>query len=152
MTPFFVAPSLGVITAMSIATHPRVAKAWVLVTIVAGSVLFPLALEIAGVLPRSMRVFDDTLVLHTAGNGLDQTTTTIALVCYVIALMAMAVILAKSLTSDRRIAQRAVQVQTWQLRQLVPEGVRKATSERPASLQEREDDEQATKNHEAGER
>jgi eukaryotic-like serine/threonine-protein kinase len=119
VTPFFVAPSLGVITAMSIATHPRVAKAWVLVTIVAGSVLFPLALEIAGVLPRSMRVFDDTLVLHTAGSGLDQTTTTIAFICYVIALMAMAVILAKSLTSDRRIAQRAVQVQTWQLRQLV---------------------------------
>jgi serine/threonine-protein kinase len=112
-TPFFVAPSLGVITAMSIATHPRVARAWVLVAVIASSVLAPLALEVAGVLPRSMQVHDDTIVLVTAASGLDVTTTTIALVCYVVALLAMAVILAKSLTNDRRIAQRRVHIQSW---------------------------------------
>ncbi len=119
-SPFFIAPSLGVITAMSIATHPRVAKVPMLVGIVATSVLLPLVLELAGVLPRSMTVADGTLSIHTAARGLDYTTTTIALVLYVVSLLAMAVILAKALTSDRRLAQRTVQVQSWQLRQLMP--------------------------------
>ncbi len=119
-TPFFIAPSLGVITAMSIATHPRVAKTPMLVAVVASSVLFPLLLELAGVVPRSLTVADDTLTMHTAARGLDYATTTIALVLYVVSLLAMAVILAKTLTGDRRRAQRAVQLQSWQLRQLMP--------------------------------
>jgi eukaryotic-like serine/threonine-protein kinase len=119
-TPFFVAPSLGVVTAMSIATHPRIAPAWVLVAVSATSVLAPLALELAGVIPRSMAVADNKLTMITHAHGLDLATTTIALTLYVVSLMAMSVILAKSLTSDRRKAQRLVQVQAWQLRQLVP--------------------------------
>lgn len=119
-TPFFIAPSLGVITAMSIATHPRVARVPILIGVVSAAVLLPLALELAGVLPRSMTVVDDTLALHTAARGLDYSTTTIALVLYVVALLAMAVILAKALTSDRRLAQRAAQLHSWQLRQLMP--------------------------------
>ena len=119
-TPFFIAPSLGVITAMSIATHPRVAKVPLLIAVVSISVLAPLVLELAGVLPRSMTVADGTVTLHTGASGLDYTTTTIALVLYVVALLAMAVILAKALTSDRRLAQRAAQLQSWQLRQLMP--------------------------------
>nr|MBA3822198.1 protein kinase [Deltaproteobacteria bacterium] len=109
-TPFFIAPSLGVITAMSIATHPRVAKSSVLIGVVSTSVLLPLILELVGVMPRSMTVSDGTIALHTAAQGLDYTTTTIALVLYVLSLVAMAVILAKSLTSDRRLAQRTVQI------------------------------------------
>jgi len=119
-TPFFIAPSLGVITAMSIATHPRVAKVPLLIGVVSISVLLPLVLELAGALPRSMTVADGAVTLHTGANGLDYTTTTIALVLYVVALLAMAVILAKALTSDRRLAQRAAQLQSWQLRQLMP--------------------------------
>ncbi len=119
-TPFFIAPSLGVITAMSIATHPRVAKVPLLVGAVTTSVLLPLVLELIGVVPRSMAVADDTLTLTTSATGLDYATTTIALVLYVVALVAMSVILAKALTSDRRRAQRAVQLQSWQLRQLMP--------------------------------
>jgi len=97
-----------------------VAKVPVLIGVVSVSVLLPLVLELAGVMPRSMTVADDTLSLTTAGTGLDSTTMTIALVLYVVALLAMAVILAKSLTSDRRRAQRTVQIQSWQLRQLMP--------------------------------
>jgi hypothetical protein len=84
------------------------------------SVLLPLILELAGAVPRSMTVADDILILHTGARGLDYTTTVIALVLYVVALLAMAVILAKALTSDRRLAQRAAQLQSWQLRQLMP--------------------------------
>jgi len=118
-TPFFIAPSLGVVTAMSIATHPRVARAWVLITVVGCSVLSPLLLELTGVIPQSTFVGGDTLTLHTAASELEHTTTMITLVLYVITLLSMAVILAKSLTSDRRTAQRIVQIQSWQLRQLV---------------------------------
>ncbi len=119
-TPFLIAPSLAVITAMSIATHPRVAKGWVLVVVIATSVLLPFFLEVIHVLPRSTLISGDTLTLRTAASGLEGRTTTITLVLYVIALLSMGVILAKSLTSNRRAAQRLVQIQAWQLRQLVP--------------------------------
>ncbi len=121
-TPFLIAPSLGVITAMSIATHPRVARGWVLVVIGAVSVLAPFFLELAGVLRQSTIIAGETLTLNMTANGLERTTTSITLVLYVIALLSMAVILAKSLASDRRSAQRLVQIQAWQLRQLVPSG------------------------------
>jgi eukaryotic-like serine/threonine-protein kinase len=120
-TPFLIAPSLGVITAMSIATHPRVSRGWVLVVVIASSVLIPFALEAVGAIRQSTFVSGDTLTLHTWATDLDHATTTIALVLYVIVLMSMAVLLAKSLTSDRRIVQKLVQIQSWQLRQLVPE-------------------------------
>ena len=119
-SPFLVAPSIAVITAMSIATHPRVARGWVIVTVVATSVLAPFALELLGVLGPSMQVSGGSLILHTAASGLERTTTSMTLVLYVIALLSMAVLLAKSLTNDRRAAQRLVQIHAWQLRQLVP--------------------------------
>jgi serine/threonine-protein kinase len=120
-TPFLVAPSLGIITAMSLATHPRVAKGWVLAAVVSASVLIPVLLEAVGVLEPSTLASNDTVILRPHATGLDQQTTTIALVLYVISLTSMAVVLAKSLTNDRRTAQRTVQIQTWQLRQLVPD-------------------------------
>jgi serine/threonine-protein kinase len=120
-TPFLVAPSLGVVTAMSIATHPRVARPWIIVAVIAAGVLAPLGLEFAGVLPQSTLFSGDTVMLHPAVTGLEHTTTMITFVLYVIVLLAMAVVLARSLTGDRRAAQRIVQVQSWQLRQLVPQ-------------------------------
>jgi eukaryotic-like serine/threonine-protein kinase len=121
-TPFLIAPSLGVITAMSLATHPRVARGWFLALCVCTAVLTPLALEWADVLPQSTFVSGATLTLHTpAAAGLDQSTTMLTLVMYVISLLSMSVFLTKFLTRDRRAAQRQVQIQAWQLRQLVPQ-------------------------------
>jgi serine/threonine-protein kinase len=119
-TPFLVAPSLAVVTAMSIATHPRIAKPWVLVAVIATGVLAPLGLELAGLRGESTRFSGDTVTLHPLVSGLEHTTTMITFVLYVIVLIAMAVVLARSLTGDRRAAQRIVQVQAWQLRQLMP--------------------------------
>ncbi|MCW5803265.1 MAG: serine/threonine protein kinase [Deltaproteobacteria bacterium] len=121
VTPFLVAPSLGVITAMSLSTHPRLAKGWVIAAAVSASILLPVLLEAAGALPASTLVDDGLLILRTTATSLDRQTTTVALVLYVIAIVAMSVILGKSLTNDRRAAQRLVQIQTWQLRQLVPQ-------------------------------
>ena len=121
-TPFFIAPSLGVITAMSLATHPRVARGWFLALCVCTAVLTPLALEWADVLPQSTFIAGSTLSLHTpASEGLEQSTTMLTLVIYVISLLSMSVFLTKFLTRDRRAAQRQVQIQAWQLRQLVPQ-------------------------------
>jgi len=112
----------GVITAMSLATHPRVAHGWFLALCVCTAVLLPLGLEWLDVLPQSTFASGNTLTLHTnAGNGLEQSTTTLALTLYVISMLSMAVFLTKFLTRDRRAAQRMVQIQAWQLRQLVPQ-------------------------------
>jgi len=121
-TPFFIAPGLGVITAMALATHPRVARGWLLAVCVCTAVLLPLGLEWADVLPQSTFISGSTLTLRTpASDGLEQSTTTLTLVTYVISLLCMSVFLMKFLTRDRRAAQRQVQIQAWQLRQLVPQ-------------------------------
>jgi eukaryotic-like serine/threonine-protein kinase len=121
-TPFLIAPSLGVITAMSLATHPRVARGWFLALCTCTAVLTPLALEYLDILPHSTFIDGNALVLRTAAaDGLEQNTTTLTLVIYVVALLSMAVFLMKFLTRDRRSAQRQVQIQAWQLRQLVPQ-------------------------------
>ncbi|MEO8703996.1 MAG: serine/threonine-protein kinase [Kofleriaceae bacterium] len=118
-TPFLVAPALAAVTAISLSTHPRIARSWVLVTTISACVLAPLVLEWLGALPQSMVFAGDTMTLRVHAEGLEQTTTTIALVLYVIALTTMGVVLGRSLTGDRRAAQRTLEIQSWQLRQLV---------------------------------
>jgi eukaryotic-like serine/threonine-protein kinase len=118
-TPFLVAPAIAAMTAMAISTHGRLGKPLALVVTIAGSVLTPLALELAGVLPRSTLFAGNTMTFHVPVDGLEQTTTMIAFVLYVVCLTTMSVVLGRALSGDRRAVQRTVEIQSWQLRQLV---------------------------------
>jgi serine/threonine-protein kinase len=69
-TPFLIAPTLGVVTAMALATHPRIARPGVLVAVIATAVLSPFVLELIGVIGRSTFVVGGLVLLRTtAGRG-----------------------------------------------------------------------------------
>ena len=117
--PFLAAPGLGVILAMTTGNHRRVMRAPVLAVLTIAAVLAPWLLEQIGVAPASTAVAGDALVFHTSATTLDPTWASLGLVLYVLLLIGMAVGLTRTAREDRRAVQRRVQIQAWQLRQLV---------------------------------
>jgi eukaryotic-like serine/threonine-protein kinase len=119
-TPFLVAPGIAVVTAMSIATDPRLLRAWQLAVILVGAVVVPWLLEVVGVLSPTMTFAGSRLILHSSTDPLDPRGASTMLVLYVIAIVTIGILLVRAQASARRVAQRTAQLQAWQLRQLVP--------------------------------
>jgi eukaryotic-like serine/threonine-protein kinase len=120
LTPFLVAPGLAAVAGMAIATHPRVARPWAIITLFLAAVFVPWLLELAGALTPSTTIAGNTIVLTTTAPGIDPMATQIVLSIYGLLLVGLSITFGAMLTATRRAAQRAVQVQTWQLGQLVP--------------------------------
>jgi hypothetical protein len=59
-------------------------------------------------------------MLRTSAAHLDASATLAGLFIYIVALIHLAALLSKLQEDDRRRARRAMQLQDWQLRQLVP--------------------------------
>ncbi|MCX5744257.1 MAG: serine/threonine-protein kinase [Proteobacteria bacterium] len=120
LSPFLVAPCLGVVTGMMLAMHPRTAPAWALATGLVVAVLGPWLLERVGVLGGTTSVVGNHVVLVADAEYLDPTLTLIGLTLYTAVMLGMAVMLSRVLANNRQKIQRVVQIQAWQLRQLVP--------------------------------
>jgi serine/threonine-protein kinase len=119
-SPFLVGPALAITVATSIATHPTVIRPWLLAGSLIVAVLGPWCLELAGVLSRTTSVAGGAVVLQTSSTSLDPVGTVIALALFVVVSISLGAGVARRLTDDRRAAQRIVQTQAWQLRQLLP--------------------------------
>lgn len=120
-TPFLIAPCVAVVTVMSATTHPSLGRPAVLATGFIAAVLIPWFLEILGVVSTTTQVEGHTLMLTTsAGTALDSRFSIGALVVYVCFMVSLAALLSASLMRERRGAQRLVQIQAWQLGQLMP--------------------------------
>jgi hypothetical protein len=83
-------------------------------------VFAPLVAELTGLTSRTTRTIGPDIVFHTPTNHLDETVTMVGLVLFVTAIVVMAVLIARSLASNRTTIQRRLFLQAWQLRQLVP--------------------------------
>jgi hypothetical protein len=117
--PFTAAPGLAVIFAMTMGSHVRVMRAALLVPLICTAVLLPWMLDAIGLGASTVTIVGDALVYHTAASQLVAPVAIGGLVAYVLLLIFMAVVLTRLATGHRREAQRAVQIQAWQLRQLV---------------------------------
>jgi hypothetical protein len=122
LSPFLVAPSLGVIVVMVYAMHPRSGRGWVLWGSLAAAVLLPWIAELAGLLSQTTFVTEHGFVLHAAAERLDVEIITVTLALYTLALLAVATGLSRALAASRFAMQHSLHVQAWQLRQLVPRG------------------------------
>ncbi|MCW5804814.1 MAG: hypothetical protein KIT31_20760, partial [Deltaproteobacteria bacterium] len=112
---FLVAPALGVVTAMLLASHPlRLVNSYVLYAIAVAAILAPSLVQLRVAFTGS------DIVIHTAADELDPSVMRAVLLAFVLQLVATGVILARTLTAQRRRASRQLQLQAWQLRQLVP--------------------------------
>jgi len=120
-TPFLVAPSLAVITGMLYAQHPKTGRAWILWTAMVAAVGLPWALERVGVLSTTTEITRNLFVMRTASsNQLDPTLGFVALGMYVAVILGLAIAMTRTLALEQRGARRMLQIQAWQLRQLVP--------------------------------
>ena len=72
---------------------------------------------------RAAGVDDDLgneITFHTAAGRLDHSLTLVGLGLYIVAIVHLAALLSRLQDDDRRAARRSLQLQSWQLRQLVP--------------------------------
>ncbi|MBL9020259.1 MAG: protein kinase [Myxococcales bacterium] len=118
-TPFLVAPGLAAMTVMVYATHVPMGRAWVLFTATLAAVLGPWIAEIAGVISTTTSITGGSFQLQAAADSLAPTLTLISLGLFVAGLLGMATMLARTLSLSRRETQRTLQLQAWQLRQLM---------------------------------
>jgi hypothetical protein len=117
--PFTAAPGLAVIFAMTMGSHVRVIRAPLLAALICTAALLPWLLGVLGVTAATVSISGDALVFHTVAAALEGGVAMAGLVIYVLLLIAMATGLTRIATGHRRKAQREVQLQAWQLRQLV---------------------------------
>jgi hypothetical protein len=102
------------------ATHRRLVRPWLLALLTCAATLSPWLLAIAGVFDSRISVSGNTLQLVTAADVLDSNATLAGLFIYIMALIHLAALLSRLQDDDRRKTRRAMQLQSWTLRQLVP--------------------------------
>jgi len=81
--------------------------------------LFGLAATLAPWLLHPVDTVGRDIVLHTNANQLDPSATIVGLLIYSVAMVLLGTVLAALQDDERRSVRRAMQTQTWQLRQLV---------------------------------
>jgi serine/threonine protein kinase len=122
-SPILIAPGVAASLAMAMVLTPRFSWLSSSVTIAAlmiGAVLTPLILERMGVLTTTMTVDANGVLFRApAVAGLEGPTVAVGML-YAIALIAGACIAGDAMRARTRAAHRHLQLQAWQLRQLVP--------------------------------
>jgi serine/threonine-protein kinase len=120
ISPIVIGPGPAIIMVTLTAAHRRLIPVWVLAFLTAAATLAPWLLGLAGVIEDRIRVSGNLLLLRTSADHLDAAATLAGLFIYIVALIHLAALLSKLQDDDRRRARRAMQLQDWQLRQLVP--------------------------------
>jgi serine/threonine-protein kinase len=121
ISPVIVGPGPAVMmVTLTAAAHRRVIRPWLLAIFTWIAALSPWFLELAGVVGTRTTIADNAIVLHTEASSLAVSPTLIGLAFYVISVIHIATLLSRLQDDDRRAHRRALQLQSWQLRQLVP--------------------------------
>ncbi|HUJ62383.1 MAG TPA: serine/threonine-protein kinase [Kofleriaceae bacterium] len=128
ISPIVIGPGPAIVMVTLLAAHRRLIRPWLLAALTALATMFPWLLELAGWRAVSTTTSGSAITLHTAAGSLDPLATIIGMAIYVTALAHLAALLSRLQDDERRAARVALQLQSWQLRQLVP----KPTSIPPA--------------------
>jgi eukaryotic-like serine/threonine-protein kinase len=117
-----IAPVITCIMAVSLTSYPQLMhRARYIIAMLVASWLAPIALEAGGVLERTWRVDPGEVVsmspvFHVGGPA----TGALLVIANVLAIIVIG-LFANALARSRRTAQRDVEIQAWQLRQLLPD-------------------------------
>ncbi len=121
-SPFTVAPAVAAVTCVVLLGSPifRGAKTFsALVLLMMLGVFVPFALEQVGVFHPTMAVDADRMIIGHLPVHLARTPVLVGYVMFTIALIAIAAGAMRSIANAEQTARRQLQLQTWQLRQLV---------------------------------
>ena len=120
VTPFVFGTGPAVIMVMLLAPYRRLIATWLLALLAGMAVLLPWMLELVGVLPPTVFIEGHSLILqHSAADHLDRAGMFGSYILYVFLLLALGAILSRGEDDARQRERRTIQIQSWQLRQLI---------------------------------
>ncbi len=117
--PFIIAPTLAMTTLTAYAAHPRFGRIWVVGAILGAGIAVPWILEIAGLLTPTYQFVAGTIVLRSPVIEFHALPVQIGLGLLLIALFSVVAVLSRTMAERQRESSRQVELQAWQLRQLV---------------------------------
>jgi hypothetical protein len=119
LTPALVGPGPAIMLVMLLVPYRLLRRPWPIALACALATLSPWWLQSVG-MPSRMSLEGADVILHTAATNLDPAATFVALALYIGILIHMAAYYSRLADDDRREIRRTMQLQTWQLRQLMP--------------------------------
>jgi len=119
--PFIVTPVVTGVMALSLTSYPRLMpQARIVILFLAGAWIVPVALELAGLLSPAWEVLEGSVVSTSHVVRVDDGPTAVLLIGGNVLAIVVIGLFANALARSRREAQRAVEIQAWHLRQLLP--------------------------------
>jgi serine/threonine protein kinase len=122
-SPLLIAPGLAAVLGMALVMWPQfsiLGSAVAIAVLNSAAVLLPWVLEWTNVMSRTMSVGKDGILLRAPVIAGAEGPTTICAAVYTVVLIGSACIVAATMRARHRAAHRTLQMQAWQLRQLVP--------------------------------
>ncbi len=118
--PFIIAPTLVLTTLTAYASHPRFGRIAILATILSLSVLVPWGLELLGVLESTYRFEGGKIILSSTVVDFSAAPVQLAFALLLVSLAMVVAGLSRNLAMRQHEAARKLELQAWQLRQIVP--------------------------------
>ncbi len=118
--PFIVAPTLTATTLIAYASHPRFGRLDIVGALLAAGVLVPWGLELAGVVAPTYHFVDGAIVLSSHALAFTSAPVQVTLLALLVVLLVVVAVLARRVANAQRAATLQVEVQAWQIRQLMP--------------------------------
>jgi serine/threonine-protein kinase len=135
LTPMAIGPGPAIIMVTLLAAHRQMIPPWLCALLSVLATLSPLLLEAVGLTAARVSVIGGDIVLHTTATQLDPSATIVGFAMYIAVVIHLAALMGRLQDDDRRVVRRTMQLQSWQLRQLVPRpmsGPLRMTSREPA--------------------
>jgi serine/threonine-protein kinase len=120
--PFIIAPTLVLTTLMAYSSHPRFGRISILALILSASVVVPWVLELLGILDSTFRFENGEIVLSSPVVRFSSVPTQLAFALLLVSLVGVVAALSRALARRQRDAARQLELQAWQLKQIVPAG------------------------------
>ena len=117
--PFIVAPTLATTTLMAYAAHPRFGKISIVGAILGAGIVVPWLLELVGVLTPTYQFVAGTIVLRSPVIEFHALPVQLGLLLLLVALFGVVAVLCRTMAERQRESSRQLELQAWQLRQLV---------------------------------
>lgn len=119
-TPYLVGPALALGTMAGFALQPRAGRLSTLFLVISAGALSVLVLETLGAIEPMAVVVDGALVLRSPAVSFTQPHAAILLAVYMLVMLSATGIVIRRIALAHRDAQRALQLQAWHLKQLMP--------------------------------
>jgi hypothetical protein len=122
-SPILIAPGLGAVLAMAGVMTPRfsiLGSARLIAVIMMAAALVPLGLEYLGAIDHTISVTSEGVLFRAPAIASDEGPAIVVGVIYTVGLIAGSAGMAEMMRRRARDAYRQIQMQAWQLRQLVP--------------------------------